>query len=106
MRAQTGRMEPRIRMKVQVRLESLENPGPTEKTLTENVCSLGIRVVTKRPWQPGETVQVTSPARDLRTPARVVYCRPLRGEQFAVGLQFQGSRIHWGKESGPTGSAT
>ena len=100
MRAQTGRMEPRIRMKVPVRLESLGNPSLAENTLTENVCSLGIRVVTKRPWQPGETLQITSPVGDLRTPARVVYCQSLRGDQFAVGLQFQGSRIRWGKEIG------
>ena len=106
MRMQAGRMAPRIRMKVPVQLESLEKLGLAERTLTENVCPLGIRVVTKRPWQPGETLQITSPVGDLRAPARVIYCQPLRGDQFGVGLQFHGPQVRWAKEAGPTGSAT
>ncbi len=106
MRAPTGRIDPRVRRKLRVQLESLEHPGLSERTLTENVSSLGVRVLTKRPWQPGQTLLITSPVGDLRTPARVVYCQPVGENQFGVGLQFQGSLVHWGKETGPAGGAS
>jgi hypothetical protein len=103
MRAPTGRMDPRVRRKLRVQLDNLEQPGLSERTLTENVSSLGIRVLTRQAWQPGQTLLITSPVGDLRTPARVVYCQPVGENQFAVGLQFQGPDVHWGKETGPSG---
>ena len=106
MRAPTGRMDPRVRRKLRVQLESLEHPGLSETVLTENVSSLGVRVVTRQPLQPGQTLLLISPAGDLRTPARVVYCQPVGENQFGVGLQFQGPSVRRGKESSPTGGVT
>jgi len=96
MREQTRRMEKRIQMTLPVQLESLKRPGAAERTVTENVSSLGARVVTKRPRKRKEWLLVTLFRGDhLRLPARVVYCQPLAGGRFGIGLKFQGATILW-----------
>ena len=96
MHEQTRRMEKRIQMTLPVQLESLKRPGPAERTVTENVSSLGARVVTKRPRKRKEWLLVTLFQGDhLRLPARVVYCQPLAGGRFGIGLKFQGVTILW-----------
>lgn len=102
MHEQNGRMEPRIRVRIPVQLASLDSPGRAETTLTENISPLGIRVLTRRPWQPGERVMVISPVYDLRTPARVVYRQQVDGDQFGMGLQFLGPLLKWGVWEGKT----
>ena len=91
----TGRLEKRIQMKVPVQLATPEHRGEPERTLTENVSSGGVRVVTGRPRDVDQRLLFVSPAGDLRVPARVVYCQALGGEQFAVGLQFQARFLNW-----------
>ncbi|HEX2713793.1 MAG TPA: PilZ domain-containing protein [Candidatus Acidoferrales bacterium] len=102
MRVQNGRMEPRTRLRIPVQLASLDSPGRAETTLTENISPLGIRAVTKRPWQLGESVMVISPVGDLRTPARVVYCQRVNENEFGLGLQFLGPQLKWGGSAGRT----
>lgn len=78
-------------------VSSLGYPSASERTTTENVCSLGVRVLTRRAKELNERLMLSSLAGDLRTVARVVYCQRLPGGSFGVGLQFLGAGIDWKK---------
>ena len=95
MRSQTRRMERRTQMTLPVQLETLKQPGTTERVVTENVSSVGARLVTKRPRQRKEWLLLTFLRDDLRLPARVVYCQRLADGRFGIGLKFQGVTILW-----------
>jgi hypothetical protein len=58
------------------------------RTTTENVCSLGVRVLTERAMDLNERLMIRSLGGDLRTLARVVYCQRLPDGRFAVGLEL------------------
>ncbi len=99
MPAGSGRLEKRVRLAVPLQIASILDPTASERTTTENVCSLGMRVLTQRARDLNERIMIKSLMGDLRTFARVVYCQRLPDGHFAMGLQFQGVPIHW-----PTGS--
>jgi hypothetical protein len=82
-----------------VRISSLREPSATEQTTTENVCSLGVRILTQRAWELNERLWVKSLAGDVRALARVVYCQRLAGGRFGIGLQFQGIPVNWPRGS-------
>ena len=104
MPTKSGRLEKRIRLAVPVEISSPQNPFAAERTTTENVCSLGIRVLTQRARELNERLMINSLVGDLRTLARVVYCQRLPDGRFGVGLQFQGMAVDWprGSLSGDT----
>ena len=95
----SGRLEKRIRLAVPVQISSVLDPAATERTTTENFCSLGMRILTQRARQLNERIWIRSLDVDLRTLARVVYCQRLPDGRFAVGLQFQGVAVSWPKDS-------
>ena len=99
MPARSGRLEKRIRLAVPVQISSLQDPAAAEQTTTENVCSLGMRVLTQRARQLNERLMISSLVGDLRTLASVVYCQRLLDGRFGVGLQFQGQVVNWSKGS-------
>jgi len=88
-----GRTERRIRLSVPLELSKLQNPNDAETTVTENISSIGARVLSWRPMEPDERLMIRFLERNLRTQARVVYCQRLRHGRFGVGLQFQGLSI-------------
>lgn len=88
-----GRTERRIRLNVPLELSKLQYPNDAEATVTENISSIGARVLSWRPIEPDERLMIKFLELNLRTQARVVYCERLRHGQFAVGLQFQGLSI-------------
>src|SRR5713101_9206396 len=88
MPARSGRLEKRIRLAVPVQISSLLDPAATERTTTENVCSLGIRIFTQRPRDLNERLMISSLVGDVRTLARVVYCQRVAENRFAVGLEL------------------
>ena len=98
MRVRSGRLEKRIQLAVPVQISSVLAPAATERTTTENVCSLGIRILTQRPRDLNERLVVGSFMGDVPTIARVVYCQRLPDGRFAVGLQFQGAAVDWPKD--------
>jgi hypothetical protein len=61
-----------------------------KRTIAENVCSFGVRVLTRRAMEPNEQPMVSSSVGNLRIKTRVVYWQPLPCEGSGVGLQFQG----------------
>jgi PilZ domain. len=82
------RMEARIPTRVGLELSGPDEPLIYETTFTENVSSHGARVVTKRRWSPNDSVLVTLSQECLSSSARITYCQPLKGDKFAMGLQF------------------
>src|SRR6266852_9365886 len=82
------RMEARIPTRVGLDLSGPDEPLIYEITFTENVSRHGARVVTKRRWSPNDSVLVTLPQESLPSRARITYCQPLKGDEFAMGLQF------------------
>jgi len=82
------RMEARIPTRVGLELSGPDEPLIYETTFTENVSRHGARVVTKRRWSPNDSVLVKLPQESLPSRARITYCQPLKGDEFAMGLQF------------------
>jgi hypothetical protein len=104
MSLRSGRSEKRIEAAIPLQISTILDPDLAERTATENVCSLGMRVLTGHARELNERLMITSLQGDLRRLARVVYCQRLPDGHFAVGLQFQGGALKWGDESAPPGS--
>src|SRR3984885_7410805 len=84
------RGEDRTPMEVIVDLASVDVRMPAQEGVTVNVSPKGARVLTTKPWKPNDRLNVRSLLGSFRSRARVVYCVPASGGQFAVGLQFFG----------------
>jgi GGDEF domain-containing protein len=70
-----GRTEKRAPMAMAMNLVSAQDQLVTERVLTENVSSHGVRVLTKRYRQPGEPARLIPLKGESGFPARVVYCQ-------------------------------
>jgi|SRR5690348_13797489 hypothetical protein len=95
MAVRSGRLEKRVEVSLPVQISSLYDPSAFERTTTENVCSLGMRVLTQKARELNERLMINSIVGDLRALARVVYCQRLPDGRFGVGIQFQGQSINW-----------
>jgi hypothetical protein len=89
------RMEARIPTRVGLELSGPAEPLIYEITFTENVSRHGARVVTKKRWRPNDSVLVKLPQECLPSRARITYCQPLKGDAFAMGLQFSSVVYNW-----------
>jgi hypothetical protein len=98
MATEAGRVEKRTHLKMPLQIsrgQSLDRADVIENTTTENVSSRGVRILTRRALQPREWLWVTPViGSEMPKPAQVVYCQPVAGELFGVGLQ-----IHEGKKA-------
>ena len=83
-----GRRRARNYERLLVQIFSEDKPLVTEACPTQNLSSLGARLITERSWLPNSRVVVKSSDGDLWARARVVYCQPLNRNAFAVGLEF------------------
>jgi hypothetical protein len=99
MLVRSGRLEKRIRLAVLVQVSSLLDPAATEQTTTENVCSLGLRILTQRARDSNERLMISSLVGDLHTLARVIYCQRLPDGRFGLGVQVQERPVNWAKRS-------
>lgn len=95
MSVRSGRLEKRIQLSLPVQISSLYDPSKAERTTTENVCSLGMRVSTQKAKELNERLMISSLVGDLRALARVVYCQRLPDGRFGIGIQFQGRTVNW-----------
>jgi len=82
------RIEARIPTRVGLELSDPDEPLIYEVTFTENVSRQGARVLTKRRWCSNDSVLVKLPQECLSSRARITYRQPLKGDEFAMGLQF------------------
>ena len=90
-----ARKEKRNPQKHQVLLSPVEEPLVTEVGWTENVSRHGLRVLTEWPWPRDTQLTVLSSESELWERARVVYCQPLAGNFFALGLEFLTRTAEW-----------
>ena len=95
MAVRSGRLEKRIQLSLPVQIANLPDPSRTERTTTENVCSLGMRLLTQKPRELNERLMISSMVGDMRAFARVVYCQRLPDGRFGIGIQFQGQSVNW-----------
>jgi hypothetical protein len=100
----SGRLEKRIEIAIPLQISTILDPDGAERTTTENVCSLGIRVLTDHARELNERLMIQSLKGDLKRLARVVYCQRLSDGHFAVGLQFQGNAVKWADKSASPGT--
>lgn len=89
------RIEPRVPMEVSVEIYGNDEQPGVEQTFTENVSSCGARVLTQRRWRRDDCLQIAAQAGRFRSRARVAYCQPIRGEGFAIGLEFLQTSGAW-----------
>lgn len=99
MAVRSGRLEKRVQLSLLVQISSLYDPSATERTTTENVCSLGMRVLGQKARELNERLMISSLVGDLRALARVVYCQRLPDGRFGIGIQFQGQTVSWSADS-------
>jgi len=90
-----GRIEKRIRLAVPLEVSKLWDPAGPEHTITEDVCSSGARVLTRRAMEPNERLIVRAFQSHLQTQARVVYCQRLPDGRYGVGLRFQKADVNF-----------
>ncbi len=83
-----GRKHPRTAEQFLVQVSSVHGPLIIELASVENLSFSGVRLATKRSWELGSHVAVKAIARELRVRARVVYCKAIGPERFAVGLNL------------------
>ena len=67
----------------------------TEPGSTENVSPHGLRVRTKRFWEPGTTLIVQSFGNEFSARARIAYCQMLPAKTFAIGLEILARTDGW-----------
>ena len=87
-RTEEHRLETRIQARVGLELSGSDEPLIYEITFTENVSPHGARVLSKRHWSPNDSVLVKLPQESRPSGARITYSQPLKGDEFATGLQF------------------
>ena len=95
----SGRLERRTPLAIPVRVSSPKEPSAGEQSTTENICSLGIRVLVRRARELNERLLIKSADGELQADARVVYCEQLKDGRFALGLEFHGEVTSWLKKS-------
>jgi hypothetical protein len=94
-KSEEQRIEARIPTRVGLELSGPVEPPIYEIVFTENVSRHGARVVTKRCWRPNDSVLIKLPQECLPSRARITYCQPLKGDEFAMGLQFSFVIYDW-----------
>ena len=93
------RRENRIPMEIAVVLDGNPPLPGMGARFTENVSAKGARVVSVRRWETGAPLVLASRTGEFRSEARVAYCHPLRGDGYAVGVEFHETKGRWVVES-------
>jgi PilZ domain len=92
-----GRMEKRLPIAIVVHLARVQDQpvDGAELTYTDNVSAHGARVLSNRPWQIGEQVQVTSFKEKTPIRGKVAHCQKVGDKRYSIGLNFNGGRVTW-----------
>jgi hypothetical protein len=98
----SGRNEERKSLAVKVRIVSLEHPELEDSGVTQNVSSLGLQAVVGKRWLPNEPVLIESLSGDIRSRGWIVYCRPVGGREFTIGLRLLVPQRQWMRKVGTT----
>jgi hypothetical protein len=92
-----GRMDKRLPIAMVVHLAQGQDQSVngSEVTYTDNISVSGARVITSRPWQTGEIVQLTPLKEETTIRGKVVYCQKLVDDRYCIGLNFNGRPVTW-----------
>jgi hypothetical protein len=82
------RIETRTLARLDVELVGTVEPFIREITSTENISRYGARVITKKRRTPRDDVILIVLGKGVSNRARIAYCRPVKEQTFAIGLQF------------------
>ncbi len=83
-----GRGEFRIAVGSLGQLELFGKPSDSECARFENISSHGARLLSRRPWQAGDRLLITSRYPPFcSAAANVVYCQTLRDGLYAIGCK-------------------
>jgi hypothetical protein len=99
MALRSGRLERRTPLAIPVKISSVKEPSAGERSTTENVCSLGLRVLVRQARELNERMLIKSADGELQADARVVYCERLGEGRFALGLEFHADVASWVNKS-------
>jgi hypothetical protein len=94
-RRSDGRSERRIPKILAAELSSPDESVLEEMTFTENVSPRGVRVTTRRRWQPGTRALVTLLRKGIRSQGRIAYCQHIGSGKFALGLELPWQVQRW-----------
>lgn len=89
MRIASGRSEKRFAKAIEVKGHRSDGTSLPEGVLTDNVSTRGLRLVVEAQLEPGKAIEIRSPEDGFEWRGRVVYCEPLVGGKFAVGIEMQ-----------------
>jgi PilZ domain len=89
-KSKVQRAESRVDLVLTVTLIGKRGKLGVEKTITENVSSHGVRVISGNNWPIDEVILISLPAGHFTSPARVAYCEQIGERYFATGLEFVG----------------
>ena len=94
-----GRTEHRMDVSLAGRLETGGESPLRERVRIRNLSSHGARVISDRPWQARDQVNLAEAVGDYHLDAEVIYCERLPDNRYAVGLKFasvarQNSQAH------------
>jgi|GEM_PF-1909570 len=88
------RTETRTAMNVPVELYSFDN-ATFEITHTINVSQHGASVLSETAWAPNQRVSIRALDAQMKSHARIVYCRGSFGRGFVIGVQLQQPTGAW-----------
>jgi hypothetical protein len=97
MAVRTGRSDRRFTKEVALELARPDVSQLREMAIAQNVSARGMQVATENVWLPGAPVLLSSPESGLLTRARVVYCKRMENNRFAVGLELLAPLGEWTK---------
>ena len=97
MRTLNGRIDKRFPIAVVVYLGQVQDRTAKEPelTCTDNISVNGARVISRRPWQPGELVQLTPLKDEDSIRGKVVQCQKLEDDRYLIGVNIQGLSAKW-----------
>jgi PilZ domain len=93
-----GRMEKRLPIALIVQLtQAQDGPSPPrlELTFTDNVSAHGACVVSSRPWERRELMDVTSVKDRVTLRGKVIHCQRRPDNRYGVGLRFAEHAVAW-----------
>ena len=93
-----GRMERRLLIALIVQLAQVQDgpsPRALELTFTHSISPHGACVVSSRPWEPGELMDVTSVKDQITLRGKVKHCQKRTDSRYSIGLRLDEHAVTW-----------
>jgi hypothetical protein len=90
-----ARRDARIPIEVAVYIAGSGAFSARESTFTQDVSAGGASVLSTRRWKKNQRLTITACAGGFQSIARVVYCKPIPGTGFVLGLELLAPSGKW-----------